>query len=71
MATRSRRVEAEVREVEIEEGSRKVKGVRATCTECGICVEVFGTGENSRKRALAQLRENCGMGENNFYVEAQ
>lgn len=68
---RSRTVEAEITEVEIEEGGRRVAGIRATCTECGILVEVFGTGENSRKRALAQLRENCGMGERNFYVEAK
>lgn len=67
---RSRTVEAEITEVEIDEGGRRVAGVKATCTECGICVEVFGTGDNSRKRALAQLRENCGMGERNFYVEA-
>ena len=33
--------------------------------------ESYGTGDKSVKRCLALMRDECPMGENNFYVEAE
>jgi hypothetical protein len=44
-------------------------GVRATCSECGHETTSFGTGHDSRKRCLALLRDECPMGESNWYEE--
>ena len=44
-------------------------GVRATCNECGHETTSFGTGGDSRTRCLALLREECPMGESNWYVD--
>jgi len=46
-----------------------IPGVIVTCKRCTHEEESFGEGDNSVRRCLALLRENCPMGENNFYVE--
>jgi hypothetical protein len=46
-----------------------VAGVRATCSACGHETESFGVGRESRKRCLALLREECPLGESNWYEE--
>lgn len=46
-------------------------GVVATCTRCEHATESCGTGENSIKRCLALMREECPQGEENFYVEEE
>lgn len=48
---------------------REVRGVCATCSNCNHQTFSFGTGENSRKRCLALLREECPHAEENFYVD--
>ena len=35
---------------------------------CGHEADAYGTGSGSVKAALAQLREGCPEGENNFYI---
>lgn len=47
----------------------EVEGVRAICSKCGHETESFGTEENSIKRCLVLLREECPEKENNFYVQ--
>jgi len=47
----------------------QVPSVRATCSECDHQTESFGTGGDSRRRCLALLREECPMGESNWYEE--
>lgn len=44
-------------------------GVRVACTKCGHYVDSFGQGENSVKRSLAMLCEECPRGEENWYRE--
>jgi hypothetical protein len=44
-------------------------GVRATCSECNHQTESFGTGGDSRRRCLALLRDECPMGETNWYAD--
>jgi hypothetical protein len=44
-------------------------GVRATCNECSHQTESFGTGGDSRRRCLALLRDECPMGETNWYED--
>jgi hypothetical protein len=48
---------------------KDVAGVTATCSRCNHTTKSFGTGEASRKRCLVLLREECPLGEKNFYVE--
>ncbi len=43
--------------------------VRAECTYCEHVTESMGTGEASRKRCLALMREECPEDEENFYVD--
>lgn len=43
--------------------------LRAECMRCSHSTESFGTGENSRKRCLATMREECPNNETNFYVD--
>lgn len=43
-------------------------GVVTTCTECGHEVSSFGQQAKSVRRCLALLREECPIGEKNFYV---
>ncbi len=64
------RVECKVEEVDlIKENGRTTPGVVVTCGQCGHQTESFGQKENSIKRCLALLREECPENsEENFYV---
>lgn len=65
------RVEVKIEEVDIEnEDGREVEGVRATCLECDHETESFGTGERSRRRCLALLREECPSDYGNHYSDS-
>ena len=46
-----------------------VDSVEATCMKCGHVIRSFGTGENSRKRCLVLMREECPEHEENFYED--
>lgn len=64
-------VEVEIEEVDLEnEDGREQPGVRATCSRCGHETESYGTGDASRRRCLALMREECPEGECNFYVDS-
>jgi hypothetical protein len=54
-------------ELENEHGAM-VPGVEVICSKCGYITQSFGTGQRSVKRCLALLREQCPMGEKNYYV---
>ena len=63
------KVECEVNYIELENDSgRTIPSIEVTCSKCGNTAEAFGTSSRSIKRCLAQLRETCPEGENNFYV---
>jgi uncharacterized Zn finger protein len=44
--------------------------VSAECSECGHVTESYGTGDNSRRRCLVLMREECPVGSRNYYVES-
>jgi len=51
------------------------EGVEATCSDCGHKTFAYGRSDASRKRCLAQMREECPEWERdpnwkNFYVDA-
>lgn len=46
----------------------EIDGVCANCTRCDHETESFGTSEASVKRCLALMREECPLGEKNFYI---
>lgn len=63
------RIECEIEETELEtETGRTVDGIRATCGKCGHEVESFGTHENSVRRCLVLMREECPEEERNYYL---
>ena len=63
------RVEVEVDETELEnDEGRDVPGVIAHCERCDHETESFGTSDRSVRRCLVLLREECPLGEQNFYV---
>lgn len=63
------RVECEVEEVDlVNEEGRKVRGIRATCGECGHKTESFGTSDRSKTRCLMLFKEECPEAQKNFYV---
>jgi len=55
-------------EIELDGDHGTVPGIRATCTRCGNETESFGTGENSIRRCLALMWEECPAEENNYYA---
>jgi hypothetical protein len=62
------KVECDCEQVTLEnERGNEVKGVRVKCSRCDHVVESFGTGDASKRRCLALMREQCPMGEENFY----
>jgi hypothetical protein len=64
------KVTCTIEEIELEnDEGRDIDGVVATCSRCGHETESYGTGDNSRLRCLALMREECPNGENNFYIE--
>lgn len=64
------RVECEIFDVVLEnDDGIQIDGVCATCTRCDHETESFGTSEASVKRCLALMRDECPMGQDNFYVE--
>ena len=63
------RVTCSVEETEVENDSgREIEGVRATCSKCGHETESGGVSDDSIRRCLALMREECPLGEKNFYV---
>lgn len=46
-----------------------VPGVSVECSECEHVVTCRGVSQRSVRRALAQLRETCPEGAENFYVD--
>ncbi len=64
------RINVEINETTLtNDDDRDVDGVIAYCSKCGHETESYGTGDNSRLRCLALMREECPNGERNFYVE--
>ena len=45
-----------------------VDGISVTCDRCHYTVECYGTEEASLNRCAVMLREECPLGQNNFYV---
>lgn len=63
------RITCEVEDVELEnDNGYLVSGVCVTCSRCDDQEEAFGTSGASVRSCLVRLRENCSMGESNFYV---
>ena len=63
------RVECSVWEDELEGDYSLVEGFRAECSRCSHETESFGTSERSVRRCLVLMREECPLGEENFYVD--
>lgn len=65
------RVKCDVTEIQkVNDRGFAVPGLCATCGRCDHQSEVFGTGDKSRKAALARLRETCPEDESNYYVDS-
>ena len=43
--------------------------IRAICSRCGHETMSYGDSEESIRRCLALMREECPLDENNFYIE--
>jgi len=62
------RVAFSVDEEEVESDTGVILGLVLTCSRCGHSVEVYGTEEASVRRGAVMLRDECPMGDRNFYV---
>jgi hypothetical protein len=63
------RVYCEVEPIELEnDQGHSVESVKVICSRCEYETESFGTTENSIKRCLALMNEQCPQGEDNYYV---
>jgi len=63
------RVECEVEEVELENDYGKyTPGIRVTCPRCGHSARGYGTSPGGIRYCLVSLRNECPVGERNFYV---
>lgn len=65
------RIECSVDEIELEGDYGTVDSVQVTCSRCQHETESFGTSEESIRRCLAFLREECPYKENNYYVTSE
>ena len=66
----SRRVECVVEYIELEgDYGNDVPSVEATCTRCGHVTQSYGDSSASVGRCLALMKEECPLGESNWYVE--
>lgn len=61
------RVSCDVDEIDMDGDHGTVPGVCITCRRCDHEAEVYGTSPRSVRRGLVTLREECPMGEENFY----
>lgn len=62
-------VPCSVEETDVETDSGYViEGIRATCSKCGHETESGGTSDESVRRCLALMRQECPLGEKNFYT---
>jgi hypothetical protein len=64
------RVSCEIVEVTLDGDYSEVESVEAICSRCDHSEQSYGTGDDSVRRCLVMLRENCPLGENNFYWQA-
>ncbi len=62
------RIVCEVEEVELDGDHAAVDGLCVTCSRCGHEAEVYGTSDRSLRRAFVMLREECPLGEGNYYT---
>ena len=53
----------------VNESDIEVEGVQATCADCLHETTSFGIGEASIRRCLALMREECPLGDSNWYVD--
>lgn len=51
------------------DNGQDVDSVTARCSRCDHSTESFGTSDASVRRCLVLLRDECPLGESNFYVE--
>lgn len=63
------RIPCDIDEVELDGDYGPIDGVQAACLRCGHVTESFGTSDDSRKRCLVLMREECPRRENHFYQE--
>lgn len=63
------RIKCDIEEITLEGDYGEVPSVQATCSKCGHVTESYGTDDRSIRRCLALMHDECGCGENNFYVE--
>lgn len=47
----------------------ELPSVMATCSRCQHTTESYGTSDASIRRCLALMREECPLGEHNYYTE--
>src|SRR5258708_740927 len=50
---------------------REIEGTCPTCSHCGHITESFGNSDRSVKRCLVLLREECPLGNTNFYTDEE
>lgn len=54
-------------EVYSDEYDTYLEATQAECLTCSHVTESFGTSERSVRRCLVLLREECPLGESNYY----
>lgn len=64
------RVDCDVNEIELDGDFGTIPSVCATCRRCGHETESYGTHEDSIRRCLVLMREECPKLEHNWYQEA-
>lgn len=62
------RVRCTVEEIELDsDHSDAIESVRVTCSRCEHETESYGRSDTSVRRCAALMRQECPLGENNFY----
>lgn len=62
-------IECEINHITIEnDDGREIDGVEAVCGECDHSTQSYGTSSASVRRCLVLLREQCPLGQHNYYI---
>ena len=64
-------ISCQIDEITLEGDYTEIDSVQATCSQCHHTTESYGTSQDSIKRYLALMREECPQKELNYYVDAQ
>ena len=61
------KIEVKIEEMVFDTETGERSGLEVTCPRCDSTVVVFGVGGSSARAGAMKLKDECPIGENNYY----